>query len=67
MTSWKPISTIPKNGTWVLVWDSYYKKVDIARAGTDGVPQTGDWDYSINEATHWQPLPSPPEQQQEPA
>jgi hypothetical protein len=59
MSEWQPIETAPKDGTFVLVWDSYYGCPEIARATNDGTFFTGDWDFKCR-ATHWQHLPGPP-------
>lgn len=57
---WLEVGSIPRNGTWVLIWDEDYKKCVIARCGQSGIPESGDWDYSHICATHWMPLPGSP-------
>ena len=69
-TGWRPIATAPKDGTIVLI---------VARSGFHGTdelsePQTmeatcfeGKWhsgDWEVFEASHWQPLPAPPQGEQ---
>lgn len=56
-SSWRDISTAPKDGTQVLVWD----EGAICMAGFN--EDTGFWcDYGNMEPapTLWMPLPSPP-------
>ncbi len=67
MSTWQPIDTAPKDGTWVLLTGGhaaeptgpcvvgFWDRDDWAYAHWDG-----SW-YSIYEApTHWMPLPEPP-------
>lgn len=63
---WQPIETAPKDGTWVL----------LSSAGwTHGQWEIAQWsayaecwqtyDTAILGATHWMPLPAPPQAAQE--
>jgi len=61
--TWQPIETAPKTGISVLLWDENAIECTI---GWYRVNHTGDqWrnenDLGI-EATHWMPLPNPPEE-----
>lgn len=52
---WQPISTAPRDGSRIMLWDS--------RDG--GFPTFGSWRAGSEEEhgtiTHWLPLPAPPE------
>lgn len=48
---WQPISSAPRDFTRVLVWGPRIEGVQTAQYGRHSVPQ----------ATHWMPLPAPPE------
>jgi hypothetical protein len=58
MNDWHPMATAPKDGTFVLTWDSegghgLLRHNEIfAMAGEDADGWMG--------ATHWMPLPEPP-------
>lgn len=72
--NWKPIQTVPKDGTTVLVYFTSYGAVTVRWCDEDGNPN-GRWatwhvdDYKHGPyamrvasfyATHWMPLPEPP-------
>ena len=57
-TGWQPIATAPQDGSWMLAWH-YDVGIHIWRTGP-GLIQGKDFP----EPTHWQPLPSPPLQEQ---
>jgi hypothetical protein len=60
MSDWKPISTAPRDGTF-LVWRPLYRMCAVVRLFDEEEgyvidPITGrNW-----VATHWMPLPAPP-------
>lgn len=61
---WRPISSAPKDGTAVLVWDATPHHPDGGRATVVhwNLREWSEWGPgSASYATHWQPLPSPPE------
>ena len=58
MSEWHPIETAPKDGTDILTWDGTYRRVGHWNEDADEWYETF---YGIIDATHWQPLPSPPE------
>lgn len=73
MTDWQPIETAPKDGTRILVYGKWrgelYGPTDddaaiyVAIWGGDGWMVEGSEYYSpwVDPATHWQPLPEPPQ------
>jgi hypothetical protein len=72
MTSWQPIETAPKDGSWVLGYDAKSAYPDMAcetmwivRHGNGGGWSGGrDWEILLDgqycKPTHWMPLPEPP-------
>ena len=71
---WQPIETAPKDGTEVLVFGKWFG--EIAKSAPDAKPEMhvakfyehgvwnitgGDTYASWVKATHWMPLPTPPE------
>lgn len=54
---WKPIETAPKDGTFVLTYDSEYGF--LVCSFTAGFWFPFDGDYPID-PTHWMPFPEPP-------
>ncbi len=66
MTKWQNISTAPKDGTQILIWNGQ----DTVVAWWDDVyiwVSPGAWISYLNrsdtdeyEPTHWMPLPAPP-------
>jgi hypothetical protein len=66
---WQPIETAPKDGTRVLVFDQYwgvlmsYWQLQATAVNPPG-REHDRWDwYAAPGATHWMPLPAPPEAQ----
>jgi hypothetical protein len=58
---WQPISTAPKDGTSILIFeadDGTTGAVRVARWRDDTIP-TG-WTGSEHAPSHWLPLPQPP-------
>lgn len=60
-SSWQPIETAPKDGTWVLICT----KDDVFEAAWVKGLNDEDYcwrfvDFSPHNPTHWQPLPDPP-------
>ena len=61
---WRPIETAPRDGTRILVWTSAGAEIVSANDAHD--PGAAVWDWLAVDcvrvvATHWQPLPTPPE------
>ena len=54
--AWREIATAPTDSSEVLVWDGD----SVSIAGRMGKYWWSDAGYSIDNATHWQPLPAPP-------
>jgi hypothetical protein len=58
---WQPISTAPRDGTSILIYDAdegTTGSVRVARWRDDTIP-TG-WSGSERSPSHWLPLPLPP-------
>ena len=55
--AWREIATAPTDSSEVLVWDGD----SVSIAGRMGKYWWSDVGYSIDNATHWQPLPAPPD------
>ena len=74
MSDWQDISTAPKDGTRVLV--AARGMVEAARWTNGGYGAWGwhnayseredPWEGNRLDATHWMPLPTPPEGEQTP-
>lgn len=62
MTTWRPIETAPKDGTWVLVWEQYintkYHPAEVARFLSDRWVNSAS--RRIANASHWMPIPALP-------
>ncbi len=65
--AWQPISSVPKDGTTVMVYVPDFEKITEAWF----CEQTGLWPHSaayseegepcnVGQPTHWRPLPAPP-------
>ncbi len=68
--TWRDISTAPRDGTEIFVWGCIESSPlsrphigidDFFRAAWNEGWQATDHDGWICGATHWQPLPAPPE------
>lgn len=57
---WQPISTAPRDGTNILIYEADEGTVRVARWRDDTIP-TG-WSGSERTPSHWLPLPLPPNQ-----
>jgi Protein of unknown function (DUF551) len=64
---WQPIDTAPKDGTWVLVWETgintKYSPCEVARWYEEGSLFEAGWRNSVKKliyATRWMPLPAAP-------
>lgn len=62
---WQPIGTAPKDGTWVLTYSGHgiHAAHYFSFLGWQ-LFETAEYDneYStLDDVTHWMPLPSPPE------
>jgi hypothetical protein len=64
MSDWQPIETAPKDGTRILVWDSYDDETVVFWSSS-----VKDWRLNVagsyaeddcHTFTHWMPLPEPP-------
>ncbi len=62
-SQWEPIATAPRDGTYVQVHHPKWV-LQAVRIGMCINDSTGDWVDDANNmitATHWRPLPPPPE------
>lgn len=59
---WRPIATVPRDGTSVLLWD---RSVGVVTARYSGAEWVHDWTGEPipgqRDLTYWHPLPPPPE------
>lgn len=59
---WRPIKTVPKDGTRVLIYVSAYETlpgfITVAYYHSEG----GWCADELRRTTHWMPLPKPPEE-----
>lgn len=61
MSDWQPLSTAPRDGTRVLLWlRSGDCAIANSKLGSKPSNWPSGWDWP-SEATHWMPLPLPPE------
>jgi hypothetical protein len=76
--NWQPIATAPKDGRVVLLWYggvfvglvmAWWQEAIPADDGGARIPAR--WEdigegFTVNDATHWMPLPAPPEDTEAP-
>ena len=67
MSEWQPIETAPKDGTEIILWESRKGHRWLAFWHVDcwvtsGSAEAGNYNFPV--FTHWQPLPSPPKEQE---
>ena len=71
MTDWQPISSAPRDGAQIIVWDKKWRTYSIAEwvhprdqwcAVVDGRVAIERDGPVIIEPEYWMPLPSPPNQ-----
>lgn len=69
MSAWQPIATAPTDGPFIAARPSAlsrgvptYWQMDIVSIDDETGDLSRDYDYgwSLNDYTHWQPLPPPP-------
>lgn len=58
MTEWQPIETAPRDG-WFLFWIPGAEIPGVGRLNSKGNVVTEE--NAVGYATHWMPLPSPPD------
>lgn len=74
MSNWRVIDSVPTDGTNVLLWNAETKSVNVGYwqehytppfhavvLGHDALWNDDDGPQPIFDATHWMPLPAPPE------
>ena len=71
MSEWQPIETAPKDGTAFLVCSPYRYPHTVACVVWEPVHQSwacswDNWPLEAFVATHWMPLPSSPQQKEQP-
>jgi hypothetical protein len=60
-SNWQPISTAPKDGTSILIFEAHAGTAGIMRVShwrDDTIPR--GWTGAENAPSHWLPLPLPP-------
>lgn len=64
MTSWQPIETAPKDGTFILGWHPAlswpHGRQDVVAWDETHLHWT-DGCFEVSWPTHWMPLPEPPQ------
>lgn len=70
MIEWRPIETAPRDGTEILVFEpakgeygsQYIAVVSFKEQGWNGPKwyETLNEEHTVDEPTHWMPLPKPP-------
>jgi hypothetical protein len=59
MNNWQPIETAPRDKTKILVWTGRDFDILWWSERLNGWTFNDDWE--VDDPTHWQPLPAPPE------
>jgi len=63
--TWKPISSAPRDGTDILIYDAGTGSYEVSSYWTD-TPRYWDGNWGDGEyehtPTHWMPLPEPPKE-----
>lgn len=62
---WQPIDTVPRDGRAVLVYlekEMLHSRVHAAYFRPNVVTVGGLFDFDAPKATHWMPLPEPPDE-----
>ena len=66
-TTWQPIATAPRDRA-ILLWDNHFQQCVVARAYgphhwfiEESYGPNDDGEIPIKDATHWMPLPEPPD------
>lgn len=69
---WQPIETAPKDGTAILIWDTYVHDLSMPVVGSwvENTDYGGEFEWEhwksggvLYNPTHWMPLPTPPKEQ----
>lgn len=61
MSGWQPVDTAPLN-TRVLIWDgSFHYIAKNIQSGGYWIAEVPDGHYRVFSASHWMPLPTPPD------
>lgn len=61
MSEWQPIETAPKDGTVVLLYCGGKEVVSARHYANDCWTPEHDMAQGVTWATHWMPLPAPPQ------
>lgn len=60
MSEWQPIETAPKDGVFLILYDTYQELPVIACWGGDRWRENYHKKIDESDISHWMPLPKPP-------
>ena len=66
LLGWRDISTAPKDGTWILLSQTYWVVPTVGFWADEDVGWSDGEYYNLKGFTHWMPLPPPPNKEPQP-